>query len=41
MKTRVTAVIVARQGGEHLARTLDALSKQTRKPDVKLNPIFK
>jgi hypothetical protein len=34
-------VIVARQGGEHLARTLDALSKQTRKPDVKLNPIFK
>lgn len=34
MKTRVTAVVVARQGGEHLARTLDALSKQTRKPDV-------
>ena len=34
MKTRVTAVIVARQGGEHLARTLDALSKQTRQPDV-------
>lgn len=34
MKTRVTAIVVARQGGEHLARTLDALSKQTRQPDV-------
>lgn len=36
MKTRVTAIIVARQGGEHLARTLDALSKQTRRPDIVL-----
>ncbi|MDH6531823.1 GT2 family glycosyltransferase [Aurantimicrobium minutum] len=34
MKTRVTAIIVARQGGEHLARTLDALAKQTRRPDI-------
>jgi len=36
MKTRVTAIIVARQGGEHLARTLEALSKQTRRPDIVL-----
>ncbi len=34
MKTRVTAVIVARQGGEHLARTLAAVSQQTRRPDI-------
>ena len=34
MKTRVTAVLVVRQGGEHLARTLDAIRQLDRKPDV-------
>lgn len=34
MKARVTAVLVVRQGGEHLARTLDAIRRLERKPDV-------
>ena len=34
MKTRVTAVLVVRTGGEHLARTLDAIRQLDRKPDV-------
>ncbi|NEN07034.1 glycosyltransferase family 2 protein [Diaminobutyricibacter tongyongensis] len=34
MYPRVTAVIVARNGGDHLQRTLDALAAQTRQPDV-------
>ncbi len=36
MNPRVTAIIVAQQGGEHLARTLDALRAQTRKPNIVL-----
>ncbi len=34
MYPRVTAIIVARAGGDHLQRTLDALKAQTRQPDV-------
>lgn len=34
MYPRVTAIIVARNGGEHLRRTLDALTAQTRPPDA-------
>ena len=34
MNPRVTAIIVAQSGGEHLARTLEALRQQTRRPDV-------
>ncbi len=34
MYPRVTAIIVARSGGDHLQRTLDALASQTRPPDV-------
>ena len=34
MYPRVTAIIVARNGGDHLQRTLDALKAQTRQPDV-------
>ncbi len=34
MYPRVTAVIVARNGGDHLQRTLDALKAQTRQPDA-------
>jgi GT2 family glycosyltransferase len=34
MKTRVVAVIVARQAGEHLARTLASVQAQTRRPDL-------
>jgi GT2 family glycosyltransferase len=34
MKTRVVAVIVARQAGEQLARTLAAVQAQTRRPDL-------
>ncbi|GAB2824612.1 hypothetical protein GCM10027022_13910 [Alpinimonas psychrophila] len=36
MNPRVTAIIVAQQGGEHLARTLEALRLQTRRPDIVL-----
>ncbi|MBK5239322.1 MAG: hypothetical protein JJE28_09495, partial [Actinomycetales bacterium] len=36
MNPRVTAIIVAQQGGEHLARTLEALRSQTRRPDIVL-----
>lgn len=34
MYPRVTAIVVARNGGEHLTRTLDALKAQSRQPDV-------
>jgi GT2 family glycosyltransferase len=34
MKPRVVAIVVARQGGEHLSRTLRAISEQTRVPDI-------
>lgn len=34
MYPRVTAIVVARNGGEHLKRTLDALKAQSRQPDV-------
>lgn len=34
MDARVTAVVVARNAGDHLQRTLDALMAQTRQPDV-------
>ncbi|WP_345763844.1 glycosyltransferase family 2 protein [Diaminobutyricibacter sp. McL0608] len=34
MYPRVTAIIVARTGGDRLQRTLDALKAQTRQPDV-------
>ena len=36
MNPRVTAIIVAQQGGEHLARTLEALRGQSRRPDIVL-----
>jgi len=36
MNPRVTAIIVAQQGGEHLTRTLEALRQQTRRPDIVL-----
>ena len=36
MNPRVTAIIVAQQGGEHLTRTLEALRSQTRRPDIVL-----
>jgi len=36
MKTRVIAVLVVREGGDHLARTLEGIRRQTRKPDVLL-----
>lgn len=34
MDPRVTAIVVARNAGDHLRRTLDALMAQTRQPDV-------
>lgn len=34
MHPRVTAILVARHGRAHLQRTLDALSAQSRRPDV-------
>lgn len=34
MHARVTAILVARNGSKHLERTLEALSRQTRQPDV-------
>ncbi|TFD21897.1 glycosyltransferase [Cryobacterium sp. TMT2-23] len=34
MHARVTAILVARNGAKHLERTLEALSRQTRQPDV-------
>jgi GT2 family glycosyltransferase len=34
MQPRVTAILVARNGGEHLSRTLDAVRGQTRRPDA-------
>ncbi len=34
MSPTVTAILVARAGGEHLSQTLDALMAQTRRPDV-------
>lgn len=34
MQPRVTAILVARNGQKHLERTLEALTKQTRQPDV-------
>ena len=34
MHARVTAILVARNGAKHLKRTLEALSRQTRQPDV-------
>ncbi|ARJ05978.1 hypothetical protein GCM10010988_11400 [Cnuibacter physcomitrellae] len=34
MHARVTAVLVASNGGEHLPRTLEALAAQTRRPDT-------
>jgi GT2 family glycosyltransferase len=34
MSPTVTAILVARAGGEHLSQTLAALSSQTRQPDV-------
>jgi len=36
MKTRVTAILIARDGGDHLARTLDAIRQQIRMPDILL-----
>src|SRR5690242_10871695 len=33
MYPTVTAIVVARTGAEHLKRTLDALTAQTRRPD--------
>lgn len=33
MQARVTAIIVAHNGGAHLSRTLEALQSQTRQPD--------
>ena len=33
MQARVTAVLVARRGGEVLQQTLDALAEQSRRPD--------
>ena len=36
MNPRVTAIIVAQQGGDHLARTLEALRGQSRRPDIVL-----
>ena len=34
MEPRVVAIVVAREGGEHLSRTLRAIAAQTRLPDV-------
>lgn len=34
MDPRVTAIVVARNGGDHLGRTLLALAEQTRQPDA-------
>ncbi|TQL48610.1 GT2 family glycosyltransferase [Homoserinimonas aerilata] len=34
MRQRVTAILVARNGGDHLKRTLPALAAQTRAPDT-------
>ena len=34
MSPRVTAIIVARNGAEHLPRTLEALAAQTLAPDA-------
>ena len=34
MEPRVVAIVVAREDGEHLARTLRALDAQTRRPDL-------
>lgn len=34
MEPRVVAIVVAREGGDHLSRTLRAISSQTRLPDV-------
>jgi YD repeat-containing protein len=34
MSPKVTAILVARAGGEHLSQTLKALSEQTRAPDT-------
>ncbi|SDK51080.1 Glycosyltransferase, GT2 family [Cryobacterium psychrotolerans] len=34
MQPRVTAILVARNGANHLERTLEALASQTRRPDV-------
>jgi hypothetical protein len=36
MNPRVTAIVVAQSGGEHLTRTLEALRSQTRRPDILL-----
>ena len=33
MRTRVTAILVARHGGEGLDQTLAGLAAQTRRPD--------
>ncbi|MEN9750964.1 MAG: hypothetical protein RLZZ600_11, partial [Actinomycetota bacterium] len=34
MEPRVVAIVVAREGGEHLSRTLRAIDAQTRVPDI-------
>jgi GT2 family glycosyltransferase len=34
MEPRVVAIVVAREGGEHLARTLRAIAAQTRQPEL-------
>ncbi len=34
MQPRVTAIVVARRGGDALQATLDALARQTRRPDL-------
>ncbi|WP_051973589.1 glycosyltransferase family 2 protein [Cryobacterium sp. MLB-32] len=34
MQPRVTAILVARNGAKHLERTLEALARQTRQPDI-------
>lgn len=36
MEPRVVAIIVAREGGDHLSRTLRAIAAQTRQPDLVL-----
>jgi len=34
MQPRVTVILVARNGAKHLERTLEALARQTRQPDI-------
>jgi len=34
MQPQVTAILVARNGAKHLQRTLEALARQTRQPDI-------